>query len=230
MILVVNRDTEKTIPRKYISRVRIIPAIGISKNDFHNIDRSYKAVKEEDSMKILSAGEMLPLKAFSLTLKTLARLNVNHRFTLTLIGDGPELKRLKKMASQLKVSNKVEFTGELSRKSTLRKISNADIFLFPSLRDSGGFVVLEAMSAGKPVVCLDIGGPGEIVTEECGIKIKPVTAKQVLQELVNAVERLAKHAELRRRMGDAGRKRVQEYYMWNKKGEEIIEIYDSLRC
>lgn len=228
MILVVNRDTEKIIPWKYRSKLRVIPAIGISKNDFHEIDRNRKVVKEEDSMKILSAGEMVPLKAFSLAIKTLAHLNANCNSRLTLVGDGPEFKRLKKMASHLKISNKVEFTGELSRESTLREISNADVFLFPSLRDSGGFVVLEAMAAAKPVVCLDIGGPGEIVTKGCGIKIKPVTAKQVLQELVNAVEQLAKDAELRRRMGEAGRERVQEYYMWNKKGEEIIEIYDSL--
>jgi len=51
-------------------------------------------------------------------------------------------------------------------------MNNSYIFLFPSF-EGAGMVVIEAMAAGLPVVCLDYSGPGEIVTDECGIKIKP---------------------------------------------------------
>ncbi len=89
-------------------------------------------------------------------------------------------------------------------------------------------VVLEAMASGLPVVCLDYGGPGEMVTEECGIKVKPVTPEQTIEDLADALLKLANDPALRRRMGEAGRKRVEEVYSWEKKGEFIKKMYEKV--
>ena len=79
------------------------------------------------------------------------------------------------------------------KSSDLFKIfSKSDLLLFPSLRDSGGFVVLEAMSYGVPVSTLNLGGPGQIVNNECGIKIEVgnKTENEIILELTSRINYL----------------------------------------
>ena len=66
----------------------------------------------------------------------------------------------------------MEFIPRLPQNTLFELYRSHDLFLFPSLHDSGGFVVLEALSLGLPVVCLDLGGPKDIVTANSGIVIK----------------------------------------------------------
>ena len=70
-----------------------------------------------------------------------------------------------------------------------------DVFLFPSLRDGGGAVVIEAMAAGKAVICMDLAGPGLHVTEECGIKIPADSPRETIELMARALEQL--YQELR---------------------------------
>jgi glycosyltransferase involved in cell wall biosynthesis len=85
------------------------------------------------------------------------------------------------------------------------------------------------MSVSKPVVCLDLGGPGEIATEECGIKVKATSEEQIVADLAKALSRLASSNELRRQMGNAGRQRVLERYDWDQRGRLVDEIYRDLK-
>ena len=73
-----------------------------------------------------------------------------------------------------------------------------------SFRDSGGFVVLEAMAAGLPVVCLRLGGPALTVTDETGIRVAAESPHQVVRDLAQAFEWLAKNPDDRHQMGEAG--------------------------
>ncbi len=84
-----------------------------------------------------------------------------------------------------------------------------DVFLFPSLRDGGGLVVVEAMAAGKPVICVDLGGPRMHVTEDCGVKVAPLSPEQVVGDLAAALERLCRDKELRLQMGARPRASAQ---------------------
>lgn len=84
------------------------------------------------------------------------------------------------------------------------------------------------MAAGLPIVCLDYGGPGEMVTDECGIKVEPITPEQTINDLADALLRLANDPDLRERMGEAGKKRVMEHYSWEKKGEFIRKVYGEV--
>lgn len=91
------------------------------------------------------------------------------------------------------------------------------MFLFPGLRDSGGMAVLEAMAAAKPVISMDSGGPGLLVTEDTGIKVPVTTPDQVVQDLARALDSLLSDACLRRRMGQAARQRVIDEFVWESK-------------
>jgi glycosyltransferase involved in cell wall biosynthesis len=98
----------------------------------------------------------------------------------------------------------------------------------PSLHDSGGWVALEAMAAGRPVICLDLGGPALQVSEATGIKIPATTPKQVVADLASALEQLAGDPSRRARLGEAARATIQEKYNWDKKGEQLAALYARL--
>ena len=89
-------------------------------------------------------------------------------------------------------------------------------------------VVVEAMAAGLPVICLDHGGPGLIATPECAIMIEPRSEAYVVEKLAKAIERLAQDPELRRRMGEAGRKRAEAEFSWEVLGERMNAIYKGV--
>ena len=84
------------------------------------------------------------------------------------IGDGPERKSLENLARRFGIARKTIFWGEMTRRNALRKLAECDVLLHPSLHDSGGFVSVEAMAAGRPVICLDLGGLALQVTDETG--------------------------------------------------------------
>ena len=72
-----------------------------------------------------------------------------------------------------------------------------DVFVFPSLHDSSGSVVLEAMSFGLPVLCFDLGGPGVLVTETSGIVVPTanMNREQLVAALADSMNELAGHAD-----------------------------------
>jgi glycosyltransferase involved in cell wall biosynthesis len=77
------------------------------------------------------------------------------------------------------VGDAVEFAGHVPTPQLIDTLRNSTAFVFPSLHDSGGMVVLEAFTEGLPVVCLDLGGPGAVVNSSCGIVVSTVDADEV---------------------------------------------------
>ena len=115
----------------------------------------------------------------------------------------------------------------MPRVQLLSQIAACDVFLFPSLRDGGGAVVIEAMCLGKPVVCLDTGGPGMHITERCGIKITPRSPQQAVRDLAEALERLYLDQALRIRVGNTARERAIQAYHWDTLGDRLKCIYEK---
>ena len=84
---------------------------------------------------------------------------------------------------------------------------------------------LEAMAAGLPVICLDLGGSALQVNEESGIKVRALSPNQVTEDLTHAMLRLGEDANLRRRIGDAARRRVEDEFCWEAKALHLCEMY-----
>jgi glycosyltransferase involved in cell wall biosynthesis len=83
------------------------------------------------------------------------------------------------------------------------------------------------MAAGRPVVCLDLGGPALQVTADTGIKVPATSSAQVVNDLADAITLLARETALRVCMGEAARRRVQEYYSWEEKGDLMSALYEK---
>jgi glycosyltransferase involved in cell wall biosynthesis len=182
--------------------------------------------RQSNPFRLVSIGNLLHLKGFELGLRAFARFQSQFPTAeYWIIGDGPERKRLVRVAEELGVSGSVTFWGSIPRGQVLEKLGDCDVLVHPSLHDSGGWVCVEVMAAGRPVICLDLGGPALQVTEDAGIKVPATSPEQVVSDLAAAMARLASDPCLRIRLGTAARQRVQEHFDWDKKGVLMMEIY-----
>lgn len=225
-ILVCNKDTEEKIK---ISPEKIypFPVNGISLDELNSrrdsldhIDHVYRIIYAGrlDAIKGLNLG----IKAFSL----LAKHIPDSRFEI--IGVGPEKVRLEKLIREFGLEGKVRLTSWMERADLLTRMSESDVVLFPSFRDGGGQVVIEAMAQGKPVIGMNIGGPGFHIQKEWGFKIEPKDPEYAIQEMAKALERLYLDKSLRLKMGEAGYRRARDYYLWERLGDRLQHIYQEV--
>lgn len=226
-ILVCNKESFNALPQKWQKKAEFFPVNGISKEDLVISNNNNR--QESEKFSIITAGKLIKIKSFDLAIKSFAKFNgKNPDSKVVIIGDGPELENLKKLSKELSVEEKIVFKKWMPRKNLLKEIALADVFLFPSLRDGGGQVVVEAMAVGKPVVCFDIAGPGFHVDENCGIKIKPDGTKQAVKDIVDALEKLYSNKDLRKRLGSAAKEKAEREYDWDVLGGRLQEIYKNV--
>jgi glycosyltransferase involved in cell wall biosynthesis len=231
-ILVCAPEAMDAIPRKLRAKAQLFPVNGITSEDLAAARAASESTNEPHPGKsifhVLTAGKLLQLKGFDLAIQAFQKFS--EKFPdgeFTIIGDGPERLRLESLIRELHLEETVRIEPWMTRVELLRRMASCDVFLFPSLRDGGGAVVVEAMAAAKPVVCLDVAGPGMHGNEQCGIKFRPSSPGQAVRDLAAALEQLYGDEKLRRRMGQAARERAEQAYHWDRHGERMLEIYEN---
>ena len=117
---------------------------------------------------MIFVGRLIPLKACDLALRAASELLRTGKGHFTVVGDGPEKERLHDLAKSLSIDNAVTFTGWLTSSDTLALVEQADVLVFPSLREFGGAVIFEALALGAVPVVADFGGPGDIINSQIG--------------------------------------------------------------
>ncbi len=143
------------------------------------------------------------------------------RFVLT--GDGPLENELRKLASRLGVEKYVRFLGW--RKDAKKVLSGYDVFVQTSLWEGLSLSIMEAMAAEKPVVVTDIKGNNELVVDgETGFLVPP---KQP-EKLAEKINFLLDQPDLAKKMGIAGRKRMEKYFDIEQVADKIEKLYLNL--
>lgn len=225
-ILVCNREALAKISQKWHHKVQLFPVNGISLRDLSSAEASER---DDEKFCILSAGRLLRIKGFGLAIKAFKAFVVRYpEAKLTIVGDGPELSRLEGLVRKLGLETQVRFEKWMAREKLLVEMTKCDVFLFPSMRDGGGAVVVEAMASGIPVICLDLAGPGFHIKDEWGIKIEPKNPDYVVEEMAKALELLYLDEDLRREVGRRARERAEEYYLWDRLGDRLQRIYEEV--
>jgi glycosyltransferase involved in cell wall biosynthesis len=178
--------------------------------------------------KLLYAGRLLYWKGVHIALRAFAELTsagIHARFTI--VGDGPERARLEQETRSLGLSDQVEFIFRVPQRKLFELYNTHDLLLFPSLHDSGGFVVLEALSHGLPVVCLDLGGPNEIVTADSGVVVRTSRSGQNTEQLATsiaaALSQLLQAPEEMSRLSKGAVARANEFIL----SKRIVALYQA---
>lgn len=218
-------DTAKRLHKLGAKYVQIVPESGLPKEEITRLGQ-YK-LPEGSSIRFISMGRLLHWKGFYLGLRAFAKAKLSNS-EYWILGDGPEHNNFQSLTQELGINQQVKFWGRLPREETLRKLGECHVLVHPSLHDSGGWVCMEAMAAGRPVICLDLGGPAIQVTEETGFKIPAHHPTQTVEDLASAMIRLATDSELRMRMSEAGKRLVAQSHSWQVRGEKLTQLYEEL--
>jgi glycosyltransferase involved in cell wall biosynthesis len=174
----------------------------------------------------VTVGRLVPYKGFDLILQAMAQsAELRRDAELVIIGDGPSRAALEAQASELGISSIVTFTGWIDHAKLQQRLRSAQVFAFPSLREFGGAVVVEAMACGLPPIVVDYGGPGEIASDGCGICLPMAPRKELVDGLSEAMTTLLRDPERCRRMSLAGLERVRNDFSWPRKAAQIVAIY-----
>ncbi|MEO0559589.1 MAG: glycosyltransferase [Bacteroidota bacterium] len=171
-------------------------------------------------------GYDLALRAFAQAIESDAALFSDASFTI--LGEGPEHDELARLAGRLGIGHRVHLLGHVPRTECLEVLGDSDVFVHPSFHDSGGYATLEAMAARRPVVALNLGGPGLQITPDTGIAVDAVTPEQVVEDLTRAFRHLAADPERRAQMGTVGRQRVEDRFTWEALIADTLAVYAEL--
>jgi glycosyltransferase involved in cell wall biosynthesis len=174
-ILVQNPETIDWLPRRHRHKARVFPHIVLSR--LPDIERP----PGERPPVALFAGRLLPWKGVDLAITAMSMLP---DWRLVICGRGPDESRLRHLATEVGVMDRTEFTGWLPRSEVLRAMKEAGVFVFPSLHDEAGWVIVEALAAELPVVCLDHGGPA-FLADGHGIAIAPTGDRRAVTSRVS---------------------------------------------
>lgn len=221
-IVVGSRDTLAQVSPRYREKCVYVPENGIDPARFPPA-ASVRAAPPP--LRLAFVGRLVPYKGADMLLRAAGPLLRDGRAVLDVIGDGPEMPALRALADQEQVADGVSFTGWLEHPKLAERLARAHVFTFPSVREFGGAVVLEAMTLGVVPVVLAYGGPAELVTEGTGFAIPMGTRQQIVAQLRAVLERLAEHPEQLRPLSDAARRRVLEHFTWDAKARQVLEVY-----
>ena len=181
LILTQNHETRQWLPRERRARSIVLPNV--------ILDQS-ASVRARSSEPIIAmfAGRLLPWKGAWLAIRALEHLPGR---TLLVCGTGPDIGRLRRLATKLGVHDRVRFLGELPRSEVIRLMrEEVDVFVFPSLREEAGWAVAEAIASGLPVVALDRGGPPVLGASV----VRSSTVRRTARDLARAVASAAPSA------------------------------------
>ena len=122
----------------------------------------------------------------------------------------------------------MKILGWKEQSEVAQYMSESDVFVFPTIREVGGNVILEAMSSGLPSIVPDYGGPSELIDDHTGVKVPLSDKASFLQAYISSMESLASNAEKRRLLSENARKRALQVHGWSNKGVQMKQIYDSI--
>ena len=222
-ILISSDSNFNKISKIYQKKTKIIFATRLIKKFLKkpvNIKLNYK-----NEFKILFVGRLESWKGINIILETfykLNNLNTKKKFKLLIRGDGPLKKKINEFIYINQLKNKIILLPR--SKNLVDLYSEASLFFFPSLRETGGMALLESMSVGVPPAVINNGGPGIIVKRNCGIVVNHIrkNENQVINSFVNKILDLSNNRNKAILYSKNSHKRVDEF-IWSKK---LLKIYN----
>ncbi|WP_176556378.1 glycosyltransferase family 4 protein [Rubellimicrobium rubrum] len=230
VLLVANERTRASLPFSSHPDVRVLVENGVDLATWqvgHFQKQPAKLPSHvQGSLRLIFMGRLVPWKMVNLTLEAIQlSLRQGANVTLDVLGDGPERAHLEQLVKDQSLERNVRFHGYLPQAACAEVVADADALILNSVRECGGAVILEAMALGLPVIATDWGGPADYLDESCGMLISPVPRESFVERLGAAILQLSWQPDLRRRMGEAGTRKIVDQYDWEKKIDMIVSIY-----
>lgn len=228
VILSATKPTLEGIPSRYREHCVQMIENGVDMELFKATDWPAPPSQEE-ALKLVFVGRLVPFKGIPLLLDALVRLKTGCQVKVRIIGDGPMRKPWEEETRRRGLDSYVEFLGALPLDEVNRHLAWSHAFVLPSVRESGGAVLLESMAAKRPVIALDFGGPGEVVDESVGRLVALEGGPPaVAAGLAEAMMDVFRFPEAWKRRAEQGLERARTLYSWDAKVADAVKIYEGL--
>ena len=183
---------------------------------------------KNDKFTILSGGRLIYRKGFNLLLDAIEYIPSEYDFEVKLVGDGPQYRKLKKRVEKSNVlKNRIEMLGRVPhmKMESLYKMSN--IFIMPSLRETTGSVIIEALENGIPVLAANMFGAKIILDDKCGLLYNIDEKEEVSERLANLIKKCIKNEIKVKNMTNDCLEKAKELSFENKI-KKYEKIYSEL--
>ena len=221
----VTRETCAALQRLGARRVEQMPQVALREEDL----AQFAALPPLSAgpLRAICIGRHLHWKGFHLAIRAFAQFaKKNTDAELWIVNDGPFRGELEKTATQTGVAARVKFFGTLPKHAdVLEKLGQSHVLLHPALHEGFGNVCLEAMAAGRPVGCLDIGGPASQITPATGFAAPATNPAEAVAALAGFLERIDRDRARLAAMSVAARAHVQEHFTMRQVNQRMRQLY-----
>ena len=209
---------------------------GLGQNSKHLLDigtepkqRSMAMRKSEDFISVLWVGRIDHLKALYILLNAVAgKKLLLDKIELTIIGDGPQFTDCKKHAMELGIT-KINWLGSIPKNDVESNMLLSDVLVHTSIKEAASAVVLEALSAGLPIICHDGFGMRFSINSTCGIKVPIVSPRDSINGFADALEGIVLDHALLESLKLGAVQRSKEL-TWDSISERISKDYMEINA
>ncbi|WP_187431986.1 D-inositol-3-phosphate glycosyltransferase (plasmid) [Roseobacter fucihabitans] len=223
-ILTGSHYTASEIPIQYKEKCFYLPENAIDPTRFNLIAKQ----DLEGPLHACFIGRLVPYKGPDMLLEAAAGLIQSGKLTLDIIGDGPMIQTLRDQIVKLSLQKSVTLHGWQGHEEVQSIAVQSNLLTFPSIREFGGGVVLEAMALGVVPVIVDYAGPGELVDDEVGYKIPIGSRAQIIAAYRSCLEDIVTDPSALPRLSQNGQERVRNRFTWAAKARQIRQVYNWL--
>jgi glycosyltransferase involved in cell wall biosynthesis len=213
--------------REHLTGLRLRRFEVMSETGLDTVPEPINRAERSGPVKLLFVGRLIRTKGVRDIIRAM-HLVRDLLVELDIVGEGPEREECERLISNLGLAGRICLHGWRTKAEVAQFYRQADVFVFPSYREPGGNVALEAMGFSLPLVVVDRGGPGSAVSSHCAIKLDATTPEALAVDIAEAIRRLATDAALRQKMGVAAYEHVRQTALWSAKLDRMDSIYADL--
>jgi glycosyltransferase involved in cell wall biosynthesis len=220
-IMIASLSTWDEMPARFQDKCVYIPENGIEAERFDHPPRH----NFSQPLRVAYLGRFVPFKGPDMALEAAAPLVRAGKVVFDFIGDGPEMPRLREFVAREKLENGVKLSGWVEHGKVHQRLSESDVFCFPSIREFGGAVVVEAMALGLVPIVVNYGGPAETVTERTGFRVPLGSRSEIVAGLRSVLTRLAADPSPLAQMSRHAQQHALQHFTWAAKAKQVLEVY-----
>ncbi len=224
-LIIGSKDTLKQVPQPYRDKCIYIPENAINPERFSLHAEPYK----NGPLRACFVGRLVPYKGPDMLLEAAIPLLKEGCLQLDIIGDGPLMAKLKHMIEQEGIGSAVTLTGWVEHADIQSIMCESQVLAFPSIREFGGGVVLEAMALGLVPLIVDYAGPGELVTDDVGYKVPIATRESIVAAFRDKLRWLVENTASLEVTSAHAKQRVHELFTWDKKASQVLRVYEWVK-
>ena len=221
-ILCRTEQTSALFPKRFQNKIDYLTDGAIEPDFFVNKAEYCK----NKTVRIVSTSRFIALKNVICIVEALNLVPKEYDVEGVMVGKGPELEKVKQLAKTC--PHKITFLKHMPRQDVLNQLKQGDIFITPSLKDACNLTLLEAMTVGLPIICLNWSGMAISTDDSCAIRLPVTNPEQMPKDMAAAIIKLIESPELRKRLGCAARERIRTVFNWDAKGDFMENLFNKI--